>query len=544
MGSIRRADQVVSMRKLSGRARGHLAVSLMSACFLPLAQGFAAEEERLAVVVGANVGATEDEPLRYAESDARRFRDLLVELGDVRSDRALLVLGGSPEDVLRGLTEVRGRAAEISRSGHRVLLFFYYSGHGDDDGLHLPRGTLPISQLRTELLQIPADLRITLLDACRSLGRAKGVQRGAAFALTATPDSPRGTVELRASSAGEAAQESEEYAGAVFTHFLISGLRGGADADQDGRVTLTELYSYAYRRTVLRTSTGPALQHPAFAAELAGTGEVILTRPARASATLEVPSGADRYLIFSIPSAAVVGEMLGGEISQLAVPPGRFLVARRSGSNTAVATADLTWGGRRKLTESDFQPIPREELVLRGGTLELRTRRIEPRVGVEFAPGSAQSVAARAGAALSWSLGSFELELDAAYVGGNANTTGFNGTEQAVTGGPGLAWHTYLGRWTMAMGVGVELRYSWQHLTRPDPTRTAQAGFPTFQNNSYGALGPRAGLRFSLPLGNHLSATLGASAAGLFHREQASLGGNQVVFRPILFATGGLGYAF
>ncbi len=491
MGSTRRAGQVVSMRKLSCRARWHVTVSLVGACLFPLGQGFGAEEERLAVVVGANVGATEDEPLRYAESDAQRFRDLLLELGDVRSDRALLVLGGSPEDVLRSLTEVRGRAAEISRSGRRVLLFFYYSGHGDDDGLHLPRGTLPIAQLRAELLQIPADLRVTFLDACRSLGRAKGVQRGAAFALTATPDSPRGAVELRASSAGEAAQESEEYAG-----------------------------------------------------ELAGTGEVILTRPARASATLEVPPGADRYLVFSIPSAAVVGEMLGGEISQLAVPPGRFLVARRSGANTAVATADLTWGGRRKLTDSDFQPIPREELVLRGGRLEVRTRRIEPRAGVEFAPGSAQSVAARAGAALSWALGSFDLELEAAYVGGNANTTGFNGTEQSVTGGPGLAWHTYLGRWTMAIAVGLELRYSWQHLKRPDSTRTAQAGFPTFQNSSFGSLGPRAGLRFSLPLGNHLSATLGASAAGLFHREQASLGGNHVVFRPILFATGGLGYAF
>jgi len=160
------------MRKLNGRARWHVAVILVSACLFPLGQGFGAEEERLAVVVGANVGATEDEPLRYAESDARRFRDLLLELADVRSDRALLVLGGSPEDVLRSLTEVRGRAAEISRSGRRVLLFFYYSGHGDDDGLHLPRGTLPIAQLRAELLQIPADLRVTLLDACRSLGRA------------------------------------------------------------------------------------------------------------------------------------------------------------------------------------------------------------------------------------------------------------------------------------------------------------------------------------------------------------------------------------
>jgi hypothetical protein len=47
---------------------------------------------------------------------------------------------------------------------------------------------------------------------------------------TTAPDESRGTVELRASSLGEAAQESAELSGAVFTHFLISGLRGGADA--------------------------------------------------------------------------------------------------------------------------------------------------------------------------------------------------------------------------------------------------------------------------------------------------------------------------
>jgi len=532
------------MRTLSRKTRWRFAVGLLTAHLVPLGDAVGAEEERLAVVVGANVGVSEDEPLRYAESDARRFRELLLELADVRSDRALLVLGGGPGDVVRALTEVRGRAAEISRSGKRVLLFFYYSGHGDDDGLHLARGTLPISELRAELLQIPADLRLSFLDACRSLGRPKGVQRGAAFALTATPDSPRGSVELRASSPGEAAQESEEYAGAVFTHFLISGLRGGADADHDGRVTLTEIYSYAYRRTVLRTGTGLALQHPAFAAELAGTGEVILTRPERASATLEVPPGADRYLVFAIPSAAVVGEMLGGEVAQLAVPPGRFLVARRNGSSTAVATADLSGGGRRTLADSDFQPIPREELVLRGGRLEVRTRRIEPQIGIEVAPGSAQSVAARAGAELSWTFGAFDFELDLAYVGGNATTTGFSGSEQAVTGGPGVAWHSYLGRWTVTAGLGLELRYSWQHLSRPDSTRAADAGFATSQNKSYASLGPRAGVHFALALGNHVSAALGVSAAGLFHREQASLGGYDVVFRPIFFATGGLGYAF
>src|SRR5712692_3300973 len=108
----------------------------------------AAPEERLAVIAGANIGSSEDEPLRYAEADANRFRDVLIELGDIRPDRAIVALGGSPEQLLQALTEARGRAAEIQRTGHRVVLLFYYSGHGDEDGLHLPRGTLPLADLR------------------------------------------------------------------------------------------------------------------------------------------------------------------------------------------------------------------------------------------------------------------------------------------------------------------------------------------------------------------------------------------------------------
>src|SRR5262249_57225628 len=118
------------------------------------------------------------------------------------------------------------------------------------------------------------------------------------------------------------------------------------------------------------TGRGIGAQHPAFAGELAGTGEVILKGPERASATLEVPAGADRCLVFAIPSAAVVGEMLGGEVAQLAVPPGRFLVARRNGSSTAVATAGLSGGGRGTLAGSGVPPSPG------GGAVVVRRRRV------------------------------------------------------------------------------------------------------------------------------------------------------------------------
>ena len=55
---------------------------------------------------------------------------------------------------------------------------------------------------------------------------------------------------LTSSSADEAAQESDRIGGSFFTHYLITGLRGGADANADGKVTLGEAYQFAFAETV------------------------------------------------------------------------------------------------------------------------------------------------------------------------------------------------------------------------------------------------------------------------------------------------------
>src|SRR5262249_21784238 len=157
----------------------------------------------------------------------------------------------------------------------------------------------------------PASLKLSFVDACRTSRSSKGVTVGPAFDLAVSPEAPRGSVELWASAKGEAAQESQELAGSVFTHFLTSGLRGGADTDRDGRVTLAELYTYAYRRTLLRTGQGGALQHPSLDARIAGAGDVVVTSPRQAGAFIEVPPGADRYIVFSVPSSSVLGELSG-----------------------------------------------------------------------------------------------------------------------------------------------------------------------------------------------------------------------------------------
>ncbi len=498
----------------------------------------------VAVLVGANVGGSDEEPLRFAASDAVRVRDLLTQLGEVRPGYVNLVAGDGPDVVLSALRNARQQAAALAGTGRRVTLVFYYSGHGDDDALHFAKGALALRDLRTAIADVPADLRVTILDSCRTGGRAKGVARGPAFDLQVAPDSPHGTVELRASAVGEAAQESDELGGAVFTHFLVSGLRGGADTDGDGRVTLAELYAYTYRKTLLRTSASPVLQHPSVQMNLAGSGDVVLTSPSSASAFLEVPRGADRYLVFARPSDSAMGEVSGEGTARLALPTGKFLVVRRSGSNTSVASVDLSWGGTKRLVDSDFRPMAREELARRGGHIELHPLRVDARFGGEFAPGSSDALALRAGGAVTLVSGHLEYELDMAYVGGPFSSGAFDGGVHSIAGGPNIGLRTFFGRLTLLAFVGGEIRYSWEHLARVDAARASAGGFAATENRSFASAGPRAGLRVALALGGDWSASWTGSFTALLRNEAGKDGEAQIALYPLLGTTLAVGHAF
>src|SRR5262249_46336290 len=88
----------------------------------------------------------------------------------------------------------------------------------------------------------------------------------------------RGLVILASSASDEDSQESDQIGGSYFSHYLASGLLGDADGSRDGRVTLSEAYTYAYNRTAADTAESAAgAQHPTYSFDLAGNGEVVLT---------------------------------------------------------------------------------------------------------------------------------------------------------------------------------------------------------------------------------------------------------------------------
>jgi uncharacterized caspase-like protein len=63
----------------------------------------------------------------------------------------------------------------------------------------------------------------------------------------------KGKVIISASSANEVSVENGELRHGVFTYYMLQGLRGKADTDQDGLITADEVYRYVSEKVTRAT---------------------------------------------------------------------------------------------------------------------------------------------------------------------------------------------------------------------------------------------------------------------------------------------------
>ncbi|MEL6547034.1 MAG: caspase family protein, partial [Myxococcota bacterium] len=295
-----------------------------------------AESERYVLSVGANVGTDNDEDLEYAEDDARRFVEVMARFGGAKAPRVRLLLG---RDAL-GLEEAVNALADqiVSDGASNATVFFYFSGHADRRAIHVHGERFDLEQIEDWLAGVPAQLRVSVVDACRSAVdvRLKGFSTTDSFAIQLEPASRvQGLITMRSAADGEASQESRSLEGAVFTHYLLNALRGAADDDGDERVTLDEAYRYAYRQTVRRSSMSSAeVMHPSVEIEIEGAGQLVLTETSVATTRLRLPAGRDvRYVVFKRPQSSVIAELWSHpkRAVEVALAPGEYLVHRVDG---------------------------------------------------------------------------------------------------------------------------------------------------------------------------------------------------------------------
>jgi len=305
---------------------------------------------RYLVAAASNDGGPGKVPLRFSGDDARGVVATMSSVGGVAQGEVELLLEPDTGRFLSTLREVSGRMARSRDSGFRVEFILYYSGHSDEEGLLLGSTRLRYLDLRRVLDKSPADVRLAVLDACASGAalRVKGGVRRQAFQVDGN-DRLRGQAYLTSSRAEEASQESDKLQGSVFTHAFLAGVRGAADADGDGRVTLLEAYRYAYRETVERTSStrvGP--QHPEFDLDLSGSGDVVLSDIAQAGAVMELSGDLRGRIRVADSTGAVAAELESstGRNLPLGLPAGTWRVTMTDSVDARTGTVVLAAGSR------------------------------------------------------------------------------------------------------------------------------------------------------------------------------------------------------
>ncbi len=330
-------------------------------------------ENRYAVLVGSHRGQAGEHPLRYAGRDARKLAEVLIHHGKFNPSKVITLEDPSADAMRNSLIRLNARIRSESCPGCRSVLLVYYSGHADALSVHLGPSSLLWEELRDLTKGSSADLRILIVDACRS-GQAtqvKGFKASEAFALP--PESPlaEGYIVLSSSAAGEAAQESDELQGSFFTHHFLSALRGAADFDADGRVTLAEAYRYTLDRTIASTATTlTGIQHPTFNFEMRGKAQLVLSyadgNSEQAELTLTKP-GVYLFHRGKGPDSPVEMEAHVPETSRTVwLAPGDYFVRWRTPENLKEGLVVLSAAHAQILKTEELHQVEYTALVRKG----------------------------------------------------------------------------------------------------------------------------------------------------------------------------------
>lgn len=258
------------------------------------------------VVIG--IGKYEDKnipTLKYAKEDALEIYNILTDpkYGNFPKEHVRLLL-----DEQATLTEIRSAMGTFlaREAGKDDMVCIYFAGHGSpeidptgkaDD--KLDKFIVPYNAKKDDLFgyglsmdtireilddRIKSKRAVFFIDSCYSGeagGRTFSRPDVAARNITISEKfldqlSGEGRIIITASKPDELSLETDELRHGIFTYYLAEGLRGKADLNGDGFVTVDELYSYVYKQVTKKARQLGGGQHPLKKGTI--VGEIPLTR--------------------------------------------------------------------------------------------------------------------------------------------------------------------------------------------------------------------------------------------------------------------------
>ena len=262
---------------------------------------------RWAVVVGVGEYDHGTIPrLRFATRDAEAVYNFLTTQGGYPKSNVVLLTDATTQkptllNIKRALGDFLAR-----RAGRDDMVLIYFAGHGapevdaagnEADGLSkylIPRDgdpdslyttALPMDEIQRIFARVAADRIVMLLDTCYS-----GTAGGRTFARASTRATglndqfldrltrSRGRVIMTASGPNEVALELPNLGHGVFTYYVLEGLKGKADRNNDGLVTVSELYEYVEDQVDSTARLAGGRQRPVMKGEIEGTLPLAKTR--------------------------------------------------------------------------------------------------------------------------------------------------------------------------------------------------------------------------------------------------------------------------
>ncbi len=305
-----------------------IALLSLSQIFAAAADENASGVDRYAVYIGSNKGGKGREELLYAGSDAQNFKKAMSEIGGVTDDNSYVLIDPSKEAIDETLNKISRKINTSQSHAKRSEFIFYYSGHSDENSLLLGDVPYDYSSLKAAITEVPSDIHVVILDSCYSGNfiRTKGGQKRKPF-LIDDSSVVTGHAYLSSSSTNEYSQESDEIESSYFTNAMITGLRGAADASGDNKVTLNELYSYAFNDTLSKTESSKAgPQHPNYNITLVGSGDLVLSDISTAESMLSLSKEAKGKFIIRDANGKLISEInkTAGQPIFMALPAAQY----------------------------------------------------------------------------------------------------------------------------------------------------------------------------------------------------------------------------
>jgi len=216
------------------------------------------EGSRYAVLIGNGRFDREPKltPLRCPTRDVDGMREILAapELGAFTEVFPLKDAGN--HEVLQRIDEVLADSA----GDDQVLI--YYSGHGQTDlpgRLYLAAAntevrklvstSIPIETLRLQIENSHCRRIVVILDCCYGGAAGKSFSRGSVDEKLKELARGSGVYILTASTASQIAEEREGDDYGLLTKHIIAGIKDGdADVNEDGSVSMDDLYDYTFAR--------------------------------------------------------------------------------------------------------------------------------------------------------------------------------------------------------------------------------------------------------------------------------------------------------